>query len=339
MTMNEFDLIAQLKQVPRSPYPVQIGIGDDAALVGTHTLITTDTLVENNHFSRTWFTPEQIGQKAVEVNVSDIVVMGGVPTYMVVALVGSSFTPPHYLLKIYAGIKCACKKYHLALVGGDITKSSRELMISITLLGILDTKYLMRSSTARAGDVICVSGTLGASAAGLALLGQRITKKVPLSQTMVTYVTKKHLEPQAQSKTAYFLSRTGVVHGITDISDGIASDIRKILFASQVGAVLDFSRVPVHRAVTRVMQFLGKPRWHAALYGGEDFEFIFTLKPSDYKALKAKAQQKRIKITPIGHIVKDEKQRVFQILPNGSKKIFNDFGYNQLGNNIYKYTE
>lgn len=333
--MKEYDFIQKLKKIPLATHKVLVGIGDDSAVVSNYLLFKTDTLVEGNHFSLEYFSPEQIGWKAVVKNVSDIIAMGGYPTYMLVALAYPRKVSQAYLLRIYAGIKKAAQKYNIALVGGDLTCSKNDLVISISLMGKVKKKNLMLSSGAKPGDFICISGELGASSAGLYVLRRK--KEFKSWKKFFNKLIKKHVFPEAQWKTARFLARSGKVNAITDISDGIASDLRKILRESQVGAVLDFDRILVSPEASKVMRHLRKPFWHSAVFGGEDFEFLFTISSKNFEKLIKKAQKAGLKITCIGKIIRDKKTRLYQKLPNGFEKLFQDVGFDQFHSNDYSY--
>jgi hypothetical protein len=173
---GEFALIDRLARQSAITHPDLVaGIGDDAAVIGGSLpdadclLVTTDMLVETSHFRRDWATPEQIGIKAVACNVSDIAAMGGIPTFMFVSLALSPETEVAWVERLYRGMADACRRYGVVLAGGDTTHGE-VVTISITLLGRVSTANLRLRSHASSGEHLCVTGSLGGSAAGLAML-------------------------------------------------------------------------------------------------------------------------------------------------------------------------
>ena len=254
--MNEFDFITQIRALARRDVRVPVGIGDDAAVLrfskDRELLFTTDMLIEGRHFKLKEASAFEIGRKAMAVNLSDIAAMGGVPTLAVVAVGLPKKCMGRFAKELYRGLRSLEKKFHVAVVGGD-TNASEKVIVSVALLGQVEKGRALLRSGARVGDALCVSGTLGGS-----------------------YVSKKHLNFTPRVKEARYLAKNFKVHALMDISDGLASDARRICEQSGVGALLDERSIPVARAAKNVAQ---------ALNDGEDFELLFTLSQKEASRL------------------------------------------------------
>jgi thiamine-monophosphate kinase len=298
---SEFSLISSLTNTFPNLHNVHTGIGDDAAVIqtseDTFQLFTTDALVENDHFSLEWSTPEQIGMKAMEANVSDIAAMGGIPRFFLISLVVTPQTKKSWIQRLYNGIKHACEKYNITLLGGDTTHGSLH-MVSISMTGTSTKKTLCLRSDAQAGDIICVSGEVGGSSAGFFSL----QKKLPLTP----YIRKRHLEPKARLDISRIIS--SYAHALIDISDGVGSEIRHICSQSKKGATLYESALPVHPEVKSAEQKLKFPPSFCALSGGEDFELLFTISEKNLEILRKKYKSSLFsEISIIGRIEKDQR--------------------------------
>jgi thiamine-monophosphate kinase len=257
-----------------------VGIGDDAAVLTVagdkqnYLLVTTDTLVANDHFNTEWSTAEQIGHKSVECNVSDIAAMGGIPSFMFISLVLTPATTVKWIKQLYQGIRAACNKYKIIVAGGDTTHGNVET-INITLLGKVSKKNLCLRSQAKVGDLLAVTGQLGASAAGLYYLRNNIA--------LTPHLREKHLNPKCRLAEAQKIAP--FVHAMIDISDGLASEVNHICRQSNTGATILTKNIPLHAEVKKAGEKLGIDPIHFALNGGEDFELLFTIKKSNLKKL------------------------------------------------------
>lgn len=278
---GEFALIERLKNLIRSRHAqMETGIGDDAAVIriapepAPLLLVTTDILVENRHFKRNWSTPQQIGLKAVECNVSDIAAMGGSPQWMFVSLVLPPDATTEEIEAIYAGMNRSCKRYDIALAGGDTTQGER-LTINITLLGVVTPALLCLRSSARPGDRLMVTGSLGASAAGFMLLSA--------GETPSAYLKDKHLAPVSRMDVSQHIAP--LANAMIDISDGLGSEVYHICEQSRVGAVVNAAAIPLHQDVRSAAARLGTDPVQLALSGGEDFELLFSISPANLPAL------------------------------------------------------
>ncbi|MDO9464878.1 MAG: thiamine-phosphate kinase [bacterium] len=265
---GEFELIKHIaaRAVRKE---VICGIGDDAAVIkygNKFLLLTTDTIVEHDHFSFSYFTPEQIGIKAIESNFSDIAAMGGVPLYVLVSLVLKSDSTMHMVEEIYKGMRNRCKKHNVDIIGGDTTHGNANV-ITITLIGETDKKHLCMRKDAKSGDLIFVTGLLGASTAGLHLFrkginGFKVTKRC-------------HTTPQSRLDVSWEIA--GYANAMEDISDGLASELRNISEQSKCGAIIYADKVPIDKQTYMAAQACGESALDFALYGGEDFELVYTV--------------------------------------------------------------
>lgn len=266
--ISEFDLIKRISQKTKDKNILK-GIGDDAAVikVGNKLLtITTDTIVEGDHFSLKYFTPEQIGKKAIEINVSDIGSMGANPKYALVSLVLPKNLDVEIIERIYKGMRSSGKKHKVEIIGGNITHG-KELVIGIDMIGEVKKENLCLRSHAKPGDFILVSGDLGSSTAGLNLFRKNIKghDKVKL----------KHLEPKSKfHKVKPFLK---YIHAMIDVSDGLASEVKHICEQSNMGAIIFKDNIPIKQETRQAAKAAKKDPLDYALYGGEDFELVFTV--------------------------------------------------------------
>lgn len=307
---GEFALIHRLTKITKGGNPTLIaGVGDDAAVIQTapgpapYLLVTTDILVDQRHFSRQWATPEQIGFKAAECNVSDIAAMGGQPTWMFVSLVLTEETEVGWAEGLYRGLARSCRQHGIVVAGGDTTQGPTHT-INIALLGTVTAESLCLRSHARPGDLLMVTGTLGASAAGLALL-QR-------SREPTAYLRQKHLMPNCRLDAARQIAP--LANAMIDISDGLGSEVHHICEQSLVGAVVEASRIPLHDDVQAAGKALNTDPIQFALSGGEDFELLFSMAPDKLDQLA----QTNVTCYRVGHMVA-EKGRPELIMPDGSR--------------------
>ncbi len=307
--LGEFPLIKRLTEdIKIYNKETILGVGDDAAIIAAtaemphaKTIITTDLLVENVHFDLTYVPLKHLGYKAVAVNLSDVCAMNARPKQITVSIAVSSRFTVEALEELYAGIKLCCNRYKVDLIGGDTTSSTAGLIISVTAIGT--TKLPVRRSTAKENDIICVSGDLGAAYAGLQLLEKE--KRHFLANPDMqpdfkdfSYVLERQLKPEPRTDIIELLASKGVVPtSMIDISDGLSSEILHIAEASQVGAAIYESKIPIDTETYKALEPFGILPITAALNGGEDYELLFTVSPEDYPKIEGLRE-----IRPIGHI-------------------------------------
>jgi thiamine-monophosphate kinase len=271
-----------------APAGVRTGIGDDTAVLalgaGALLLATTDLLIEDVHFRRAWASPYDIGWKAMAVNLSDIAAMGGWPRWALVGLALPPSTEVEAVDAFYAGMREAAGPYGVVIVGGDTSASREGWMINVTLLGEHTGVPKLRS-TARLGDAVAVTGTLGRSAAGLALLETRAAPP-DISHGARDELTAAHLRPSARLAEGRWLGGQPGVHAMIDLSDGLTTDLGHICRESGFGARVMVDRLPVAPAAREAARALSRAAIEWATGGGEDYELLLTCDPAAVALLR-----------------------------------------------------
>jgi thiamine-monophosphate kinase len=295
--LGEFGLIDHLTRDIKLIHESSLrGVGDDAAVVDNEpdrvNLITSDMLVEGIHFDLVYTPLKHLGYKSVVVNLSDIYAMNGKPRQVIVSLAISNRFSLEAVEEIYAGIKKACSFYRVDLVGGDTTSSPRGLVISVTAVGTAEKDKVVYRNTAKVGDLICITGNLGAAYLGLQLLERekRLFLEDPKIQPELekhAYLVERQLKPEARRDMIEAFAKQEILPtSMIDISDGLASELFHISKESGVGAYLEESGVPIHPdAQMQAIQFQLDPIT-CALSGGEDYELLFTIDPQDVEKVK-----------------------------------------------------
>ena len=260
------------------------GIGDDCAVVvpvanDCVELLTTDMLVEDVHFLRTT-TAEDIGYKAIACNVSDIAAMGGKPLHCLISLAAPKDASTDWILELYAGMRAACAEYGVNIVGGDTVSSNQGFIINIALTGEVPRGETLLRSGARPGDWICVTGVPGSSAVGLHCILTGVQREREESLFI-----EKHCRPKARVLAGQIL-RTCGASAANDISDGVASELNEIAYASGVRIEIESELMPVPKVSARLGESLTQTALELALYGGEDYELLFTISETAGAALE-----------------------------------------------------
>ena len=304
--IGEFGLIERLAEsLPievRGADGLVIAIGDDAAVwrpaAGEDIVITTDSLVEGIHFRIDWTDWESLGHKILAVNVSDLAAMGAVPKLAVVTLGLRGDERVGDLEHLYRGLGELARRHGMTVAGGDIVRSPHGLAFHVTALGETRQRRALTRSGAQPGDLIGVTGTIGASAAGLRLLA--LTEADPRHRaTTADLLMAAHLRPEPRVELGAVLLEHGATSAM-DLSDGLAGDLPKILDASSVSARIDARRLPVAAAV----RALFPDDWtELAIRGGEDYELLFTAPPRAWDAIASEAAAVGGSVTAIGEIV------------------------------------
>jgi thiamine-monophosphate kinase len=273
---------------------LSLGIGDDAAVIrqqsGRDTVITADLLVEEVDFRLDTTTPGLLGFKALAVSLSDVAAMGARPRYALLSIgLPSEIWDTGFAYKLYDGFFALAERHGVALVGGDVSRTPAGVVIDSIVLGDAPRGFAVRRTGARPGDHIFVTGELGGAAAGLRLLesGTRLRRRSPRSDyyRAVERLLLRQLRPEPRVEWGARLSEERLPTAMIDISDGLSSDLTHLCRASGVGAVIDSGRVPLDSAVVNLCGRRALDPLRLALDGGEDFELLFTIRPSDLRWL------------------------------------------------------
>ncbi len=303
--MGEFGLIERIKEVLGQDLPQNsLGIGDDCAVLPearNRTLVTTDLLVEGVHFLKSAISPKDLGHKSLAVNLSDIAGMGGTPTYAFVSIALPEDTEVEWVSSFYEGLRNLARKYKVSVLGGDTTRSLNGITINITLLGETDGRVKLRSS-AKKGDLICVTNTLGDSAGGLQIILNQIAQDSPARQ----YLVKCHHHPKPQVEEGQWLAQQENVHAMMDVSDGIGSDLKRIIEQSGCGARVDLEKIPLSDQLRLSAKELGWDPLELAISGGEDYCLLLTVDRTSYPGIAAEfKKQFNLPLYAIGEITSD----------------------------------
>lgn len=333
-SLGEFGLIDHLtRNIELQNASSLLGVGDDAAVIdhfGKQTVITTDLLIEGVHFDLIYSPLRHLGYKSVVVNLSDVYAMNATPTQIVIGLGISNRFSMEALDEFYEGVYAACEKYGVDLVGGDTTSSQKGFIISITAIGeVAPDKYVKRS-TGKKGDLLCVSGDLGAAYVGLLFLERE--KKIFLESPAVqpdlegeSYVIGKLLKPEARKDIIEFFSKADIQPtAMMDISDGLSSEILHICKDSNVGCVLYEEKIPVSEETKKAAFKFEIDPTACALSGGEDYELLFTVPQSDYDKLVLNEE-----ISVVGYLTEAE-QGAHIITKGGGRHAITAQGWNHL---------
>lgn len=274
-------------------FPVKdsiVGIGDDCAVIpgeqGMAWLVTTDALIEGVHFLKDQITARDLGYKTVAVNVSDITAMGGEPKYAFLSLALPKTVDCTWVCDLIQGVKEACEKWDLLLLGGDTVGSKRDLFLNLTLIGSAAATRIKYRHQAQFGDVICVSGYLGDARGGLEALQKQMAKTED-----VEYLLYAHFHPEPNPKQGIWLASQSGVHAMMDISDGLNCNLTRLIKSSQKGAVIETTQLPISAALARVSLEHGWDAIQLALSGGEDYCLLVTVSADDFKSIQYSFQE------------------------------------------------
>ncbi|HEX7071179.1 MAG TPA: thiamine-phosphate kinase [Rhodothermales bacterium] len=334
--LGEFGLIDRMRAIvgdPASP-DVLVGISDDAAVYRIDDrrvhVITTDALVEGVHFDRSFTPLAYLGYKTVSVNVSDVVAMNAIPRYATLALGIPSHVSVEMIESLYVGMKKAADQYGMEIVGGDTT-SAHRLTLALTVVGEAEAEAVCRRKGARPGDLVCVTGDLGAGYAGLQIL---LNYKRQMEEegegfepdfTPYTAVIQRQLAPTARLDVVRDWQTKGIhPNAMIDISDGLASEIHHLCRQSQCGVRLFGPAIPIDLETRRVADELGDDVDTYALFGGEDYELLFSIPESDLEKFESDA------FSVIGQFT-DPSEGIRIKTPEGPEISLEAKGYNHFG--------
>lgn len=303
MLTDEFAFIQSI--IPQNEHQPSLikGIGDDAALFqpkpGYVNVVCVDTLVEDIHFTRDTLTPFQIGYKALAVNVSDLAAMGGIPLFYLVsiAIPANKWTKSE-LQSVYLGMNQLGSMFNMDLIGGDTVATVDRLIITVTAIGQVEKNRQFFRSEARAGDVVFVTGTVGAASAGLDLLLQKSNTYEPFNEDEKALI-EEHCHPLPQVHAGRLLAQLNCRVALNDLSDGIASEANELAEASQQTIIIDYDKIPKHPSL---VNYEPEEIERYILFGGEDFQLLGTIAPNKWKELQTLFQKNEVQVTAIGHV-------------------------------------
>jgi thiamine-monophosphate kinase len=333
-SLGEFGLIEHLtKNIELQNASSILGVGDDAAIIdhfGKQTVVTTDLLVEGVHFDLMYTPLRHLGYKAVIVNLSDVYAMNAMPTQITLSIGFSNRFSLEALDEFYEGVYAACNKYGVDLVGGDTTSSQKGFIISVTAIGEVTPDKFVKRSTAKKGDLLCVSGDLGAAYVGLLFLERE--KKIFIESPGVqpdlegeSYVIGRMLKPEARKDIIEFFAKQEIVPtSMIDISDGLSSEVLHICKQSNLGCVLYEEKIPVHEGMKKAAYKFEIDPTACALSGGEDYELLFTIAQTEYDKLTLNEQ-----ISVVGYMA-DAEQGAHIMTKGGSKLAITAQGWNHM---------
>lgn len=349
--LGEFGLIERLtKDISTKNITTIKGIGDDCAILspteGLRTVVTTDLLMEGVHFDLTYVPLRHLGYKAIMVNLSDIFAMNAQPHQVTVSLAISSKFCVEDIEELYAGMRMACEKWNVDIIGGDTTSSHTGLAISITAIGEARSEDIVLRSGAKPNDLICVSGNLGAAYMGLQLLEREKViyneqvEKARLSGNKEQmellrdaqpdfsgreYLLERQLKPEARGDIIATLQEAGIhPTSMMDISDGLSSELMHICKQSKTGCRIYEERLPLDYQTAAMAEELNINVSTCALNGGEDYELLFTVPLTQNDAVSALED-----IHVIGYITDAEKGCAL-VTRDGGEFVLKAQGWNPL---------
>lgn len=331
-SLGEFGLIDHLtKNIEIRNASSILGVGDDAAVIdhfGKQTVITSDLLIEGVHFDLMYSPLKHLGYKTVAVNVSDVCAMNATPTQIILGLGFSNRFSVEALDEFYEGVYAACEAYNVDLIGGDTTSSQKGFIISCTALGEVAPDGFVTRKGAQKGELLCVTGDLGAAYLGLLLLERekRIYLENPKIQPDLEnekYVVGRILKPEARLDVVEAFAKTGLTPtAMIDVSDGLSSEILHLCRQSNVGCVLYEEKIPIAEDTRAAAFKFNLDPTACALSGGEDYELLFTLKQDDFDKVKDNAD-----VSVIGYLT-DAEAGAHIITKGGSKHAITAQGWN-----------
>lgn len=331
-SLGEFGLIEHLtKNVEIHNASSILGVGDDAAVIdhfGKQTVVTNDLLIEGVHFDLMYTPLKHLGYKTVAVNVSDLCAMNATPTQIIIGLGFSNRFSVEALDEFYEGVYAACSHYKVDLIGGDTSTSQKGFIISCTAIGeVAPDQYVTRKGAAK-GELLCVSGDLGAAYLGLLLLERE--KKIFLENPKIQpdlegekHIVGRLLKPEARVDIIEYFASSGVrPTAMIDVSDGLSSEVLHICKQSGVGCVLYEEKLPIAEETKLAAFKFNLDPTACALSGGEDYELLFTVKQDDYEKISSNSD-----ISVVGYLT-DTEAGANIITKGGSKHPITAQGWN-----------
>jgi thiamine-monophosphate kinase len=329
--VGEFGLIDRINRLVeseglRTP-GITLGIGDDAASfkprAGHEILITCDSMVEGRHYLPDFITPFDLGRRAMALNISDIGAMGGQPLYALISLGLKAETLVTDVEEIYRGFIAELNPFEASIIGGNVTKAEHAIFIDVTLIGEAKPKNIVRRSTAKAGDVILITGYPGRSAAGLYLLlnaaaGEDLSDH-PLVRAFNT--------PSHRAREGKAIAHTGYATAMIDTSDGFLGDLGHVCEESGVGAALIMENIPTTEELQEAARQLDLDPYELALKESDDYELIVTCSADNVEGIRsAVAAVSDVPVTEVGRIT-DAADGIKLIFQDGTKRAVTPVGW------------
>ncbi len=286
--LGEFGLINRISPLFRSLIPEGVeGIGDDCAIIPiseTESLVvTTDLLVEDVHFLRNVMPAYDIGWKSLAVNLSDVAAMGATPVGTFLSIGLPSDISVEWTDSFFEGLHSLSAQHNVPLLGGDTTRSPEKIVINITVVGKAPSNSIKRRSAAKLGDIVATTGFLGNSAAGL----WHLLNNSPKNESTATLI-EEHFRPKPYLHEGQWLANQKGVNAMMDISDGISSDLRHILKASNLGACVEMSQLPISPILKSVANSYPWDILNFATSGGEDYCLLVTIARENFPSVASK---------------------------------------------------
>ena len=309
--LGERALIDRLRGRISLPSWVVVGPGDDAAVVapprGGLDVLTVDALVEGVHFDRRFVPAHAIGHRALAVNLSDLAAMGAEPRAALLSLALPATLTVADFDALLDGFLTLANRHRTTLIGGNITRTDGPLVVDVTALGSVRPRRILSRQGARAGDDIYVTGLLGAAAIGLRLLRAAADDATgDVDATVWTSAPERYLQPEPRVRAGQLLGRNRAASSCMDLSDGLADGLQQIARASGVGMSIDASLIPQDADVTRWHETHGGDPIETLVAGGDDYELLFTVRPSQRGRLRTVTRQLgTLRVTRIGVVTKD----------------------------------
>jgi len=302
LSLGEHALIERITRRLAAPSWVVVGPGDDAAVLkperGTLDVLTTDTQIEGVHFDRSFVPADAIGHRALAVNLSDLAAMGSRPRAALLSLALPDSLTVDVVDGLVDGLLALATTHQVALVGGNITRSPGPLMVDITAIGSVRPRRVLRRSGARAGDEVYVTGTIGDALVGLRQLRDR--------SDATGGCVDRYLRPEPRVRAGALLGANRVATACIDLSDGLADGIRQLARASGVGVAIDLDSVPLSDEARASGHLDPLDAVTAAMTGGDDYELLFTVRPSHRGRLRGVRQAiGTLPLTRIGVVTRD----------------------------------
>jgi thiamine-monophosphate kinase len=327
--LGEFELVERLlAQVDEGGAGLVLGPGDDAAAItptpGMLLIATCDSQVEGQHFRLGQGSPEQLGRRLAAVNLSDIAAMGGRPRWSLVSLCLPIATEAQFLEQLYRGIASELRPFETQVIGGNVARSDR-LALDMTLLGEIASDQMLKRSGAMPGDAVLVTGSLGASAAGRAILDSG-GAQTPAEQV----VADKHLVPEPRVVAGRAIAESRFAHAMIDISDGFLQDLGHICTASACGVEIDATAIPTSAEAQQAADRLRQNALEWALSGGEDYELILTA-PNEHvsELVRTVTVKSGVTVTRVGTLLNQAEGR--WLIHKGQRTPLSSIGWEHFG--------